>query len=208
MSFGPREFVTETGVSRETLEALEHYAALIAKWSPRINLISKSTLGDIWSRHFMDSAQVFMARDGDPASWCDLGSGGGLPGLVVAIMAKTYAPDFWVTLVESDQRKCVFCRTVIRELGLPAKVITARIEEIAPQSAEILSARALAPLATLLSYAEKHLSPGGVALLPKGESYRQEIEEALASWHFSAETLPSMTDPKAVLLKIKDISRV
>lgn len=204
---GAREFAQQVDVSRETLERLETYAAALTKWNPRINLVAKSTLADLWTRHFLDSAQVFdLAPEG--RHWADLGAGGGFPGLVVAAMAVEKRPGLRVTLVESDKRKAMFLMTVAREMGVEVQVISKRIEQIPPLNADILSARALAPLKTLLSFAEMHLAPGGAALFPKGENADNEIEESLASWRFVAEKFSSKTENKAVILKIGGIERV
>jgi 16S rRNA (guanine527-N7)-methyltransferase len=202
------EFSQNVDVSRETFERLEAYVALMKKWNAAINLVSPGTISDIWTRHILDSAQIYGLAPENPNIWCDLGSGGGLPALVVAIMAKDANPNLSVPCIESDLRKATFLRTVARELDLKLTVRSERIEKADPQNADVLSARALAPLNTLCGFAEQHLKPGGVAIFPKGENYRQEIDEALESWSFQLDTYPSKTHPNAVVLKIKEISRV
>ena len=193
-------------VSRETEDLLQRYAALVARWTPRINLISASSLDQLWRRHFLDSAQLWaLGKQG--GRWVDLGSGGGFPGLVIAILGRT-TPRFSMTLVEVDQRKATFLRTVIRELDLPANVVVERIEDAAPLGAETLTARALAPLVDLLAFAERHLSPDGTALFPKGEKAEAEIAEALERWRFRCEKHPSMTDASSTILAVGEISRV
>ncbi len=203
-----RAFLRAVDVSRETLERLAAYEHLLKKWNPSINLVAKSTLPTIWRRHFLDSAQLFALARHHEGHWADLGAGGGFPGLVIAIMAMERAPGLRVTCVESDQRKAAFLRTVVRELGLPARVLAERAEEAAPLQADVLSARALAPLARLLPQAERHLKPGGQALFPKGESFRDELSEALETWSFQSEEYPSITDGSAVILSLGDIRRV
>lgn len=196
-------------VSRETSERLASYAVLLRKWNPAINLVSRATLDELETRHFADSAQLFDLAPAEARHWVDLGSGGGFPGLVIAIIAEELAPNLRVTLIESDQRKATFLRTVARELGLKrVEVIDARIEAADPQEADVLSARALAPLDRLLGFAERHLSPGGVALFPKGARYADEVNRALASWRFEVQNHPSKTDPQAVVLKLGGIARV
>ena len=116
-----------TSVSRETMERLEYFGELTAKWTVKINLIAKSTIPDIWNRHIIDSAQVFQYAE-SPQHWVDIGSGGGFPGIVMAILAKEHAPETKFTLIESDARKCTFLRTAARELGLNLYAITQRIE--------------------------------------------------------------------------------
>ncbi|MCA8930663.1 MAG: 16S rRNA (guanine(527)-N(7))-methyltransferase RsmG, partial [Alphaproteobacteria bacterium] len=161
-------FLAERSVSRETLARLAAFAALLEKWNPAINLISAGTVAQIWTRHFLDSAQVFDLADAKSGLWADLGSGGGFPGLVAAILALEERPGLSFTLVESDRRKAAFLSTAARELGLPVRVMAERIEALPPLGADILTARALAPLPVLLGYAERHLQPGGRALFPKG----------------------------------------
>lgn len=195
-------------VSRETQDRLEIYANLLRKWSPRINLVAKSTLNDLWTRHIADSAQIHRLAPHPVDHWADLGSGGGFPGLVVAIMAQEAESPRHVTLVESDRRKCAFLRTVIREAGATASVIDARIEDIDPLSADVVSARALAHLTTLLEYAERHLLPGGTALFHKGVSWKKEIAEARRKWKFRHRIAKSDTGNGPVILSISGVSRV
>ncbi|KIC49792.1 16S rRNA (guanine(527)-N(7))-methyltransferase RsmG [Tateyamaria sp. ANG-S1] len=192
-------------VSRETLEKLHAYSALIHKWNPRINLVARSTLQDLEDRHIWDSAQVYIDRDG---GWVDFGSGGGLPGVVVAILADGFGDDLSVTLVESDQRKAAFLRTCARELEIPMKVIASRVESIAALNAYTISARALAPLDMLLGFADHHLAADGLCVFQKGEQWRREIADAERNWRFSYEVMHSKTKSEAVVLQIKDIQRV
>ena len=194
-------------VSRETSELLEAYVALIRKWTRKINLVAPSTLETIWDRHIADSAQVYDLAPPEAVTWADFGTGAGLPGLVAAILAKRDRPDLIVTLVESDKRKAIFCRTVVRELGLNAEVVAERIENLPPLMADVVSARALAPLDRLLDLTAPHLAPGGIALFPKGADHQSEVDAARATWHFHLDTPASRTDSRAVILKIKDISR-
>lgn len=195
-------------VSRETLERLEIYLALLKKWNSAINLVSKSTLDQAWQRHFVDSAQVFSLVPEHIRHWADFGSGGGFPGLVCATLARELSSKIRFTLVESDQRKATFLRTVARELDLDVEVLSQRIEQVMPLEADLISARALASLPKLLEFTERHLLPGGHAIFMKGMSFREEISESLESWRFSHEEYPSVTDPESVILLIGDIDRV
>lgn len=201
-------FESRFDVSRETFLKLKTYVDLIIKWNPKINLVSKSTLDNIWDRHIEDSLQVYFQADTPVGTWLDIGSGGGLPGLVVAIMAKESAPDLKVQMIESDQRKSVFLRTVIRELSLNATVETQRIEKALPANANILSARALADLSDLLGFAEAHLNQGGYCLFPKGKSWKNEVKKAEESWRFDYDVFKSVTDADAVVLKVREVERV
>ncbi|TDK44557.1 16S rRNA (guanine(527)-N(7))-methyltransferase RsmG [Antarcticimicrobium luteum] len=185
---------------------LERFADLLEKWNPRINLVSRNSLGDLWTRHIVDSVQVFHCA-APVGHWVDLGSGGGFPGLVVAILAHEAAPGLRVTLIESDQRKSTFLRTAARETGVTCEVLTQRIEAVAPQGADILSARALADLDTLLEFSARHLKPDGVALFPKGVTWEKECAAARERWNFQAQPITSKTDPDAVILKIEGVSR-
>lgn len=201
------EFLEKRSVSRETLERLRLYDALLRKWNPAINLVAKSTLDHVWRRHFLDSAQLFDLAGPSWRHWADLGSGGGFPGLVVAILAADEMPQVRVSLVESDHRKAAFLSAVIRETGIAATVVAERIEMAAPQNTDIVSARALAPLDRLLTFAERHMAAKGIALLPKGAAHAAELRQALDSWRFSYHATNSETDPDAVIYLIKDISR-
>ena len=207
-SQGRNEFLQKQDVSRETLARLDRYAALLEKWNPAINLISKSTLAELWTRHFLDSAQIFDLCPPNAQSWADLGSGGGFPGLVVAILAAERAPDLRVTLAESDVRKATFLNTVAREVGVSVMIRPDRIESLSPLASDVLSARALAPLDQLLSFAALHLAPGGLALFPKGASHADELAKARVNWAFSVEETQSKTDPNAVILGIKGLAHV
>ncbi|WP_224824277.1 16S rRNA (guanine(527)-N(7))-methyltransferase RsmG [Cognatishimia sp. MH4019] len=194
-------------VSRETNEALHELSADLLKWTKRINLIAPSTQDDIWARHIQDSAQLWPLRDANPEKWCDIGSGGGLPGLVLALLAKGEGAALDFTFIESDTRKCAFLTTMATKFSLKATVIAERIEVAPPVEADILSARALAPLPKLLDLATRHATPNSVFLLQKGAQFENEIDAARDSWHFKYETIPSQTHPDAVVLKIKEVAR-
>lgn len=194
-------------VSRETLESLNQFVDLLKKWNPKINLVAKSSMADVWIRHIWDSAQLFdYGRDAP--HWVDIGSGGGFPGCIIAILSKRIKPARHFTFVESDNRKSAFLRTVIRTFDLPAIVMTERVEAIKPLEGDILSARALASLDCLLEYAKFHLNPEGVALFLKGETWEKEVSVARNSWSFQLNAHKSKTNTDAALLEIKDISRV
>ena len=194
-------------VSRETLVRLEEYAALLAKWNPVINLVSKSTLPDVWQRHMRDSAQLWPLCPKGARLWVDMGSGGGFPGLVIAILAAELAPEMRVILIESDQRKATFLRTVAQTLGLELRVESQRAEDVPPLGADVVSARALTALSGLLPLAQRHLAENGVAIFPKGQSAAQELTDALELWQFAVTKTPSETDHQAVVLQIRDIAR-
>lgn len=194
-------------VSRETIDKLRAFEALALKWTKKINLVSAGDAAHLWDRHILDSVQIYplAPKTGD---WLDIGSGGGFPGLVAAIIGYELMPQRNFTLVDSDQRKCAFLRTASRELGLNVKVVAARVDEIPPLGADVLSARAMDDLSSLLHHAERHLAPHGVALFPKGASWQKENEQAMKFWSYTLEVIPSETNPDATILKIKELSRV
>lgn len=202
------DLVRELDVSRETFERLEAYVALLMKWNSKINLVSSSNLDNVWIRHVLDSAQALDIAPTEATRWSDFGSGGGFPGAVVAIIAAEKRPHLQVTLVESDQRKAAFLRTVARTVGIKMRVIATRIEALEPLHADIVSARALAPLRELLALTKPHLTSGGAAIFLKGAGASQEVEVALETWRFDCEAFSSKTDADAVILKIGGIERV
>ena len=195
-------------VSRETFDRLEIFAKLVEKWNPAINLIARSTLPDLRSRHIEDSLQLLRLTDGPVDHWVDLGSGGGFPGIVIAICAEDFHHIKKITLIESDKRKATFLRAALRETGSSATVIAERIEQAEPQNASVVSARALADLKTLAPLALRHLKPDGMCLFPKGAGWQEEMAEMQMEWSFSHEACKSATHDQAVILKIKGISRV
>jgi len=203
----PDAFASELSVSRETMERLELYEALLLKWNRAINLVGRGTLSDPWRRHFLDSAQL-MARlpappQDRPLKLIDFGSGAGFPGLVLAIMGAGE-----VHLVESDQRKAAFLREVSRETAAGAQVHACRIEELEPFPADVVTARALAPLPLLLTYAEAFLAPDTLCLFSKGKSAEEELTLAAQEWKMIVECLPSLSDPAALLLEIRKPRRL
>ncbi|MFY0616053.1 16S rRNA (guanine(527)-N(7))-methyltransferase RsmG [Shimia sp.] len=204
----PDHIKDQLNVSRETLARLAVLADLLVKWNPRINLVSKSTIDALWERHILDSVQTLRCAPKNAESWVDIGSGGGFPGLVIALMCDEPESPETVTLIESDQRKCAFLRTVLRETGAKATVVTDRIEKAEPQNAKVLSARALADLSLLLGFAERHLQASGTAVFPKGARWQKEIAKAQESWSFDYEVVKSITDSEAVILKVGEIKRV
>jgi len=197
----------EAAVSRETRERLTIYADLLKRWNPRINLVSRKTIPDIWTRHFEDSAQLLDLAPDSVEHWADLGAGGGFPGLVVGIIGQARGKLRHLTLVESDRRKAVFLRTVIRETGLDAQVIAERIEDTPPLAADVISARALAPLDDLLELSARHMAADGIALFPKGARWQKELEAARSKWNFTHRVDRSKTETGAVILTVKGVSR-
>lgn len=198
---GREEFRSAFDVSRETMDLLGVYVQELARWSARINLVAPSTLQEAWRRHILDSAQLFaLARP--TVGWADLGSGGGLPGLVVAILAREKWPDMQMHLVESDRRKATFLRQMAARFQLKVQVHADRAENLAPIGAGVVSARALAPLPRLLPLVRRHLAPGGTALIPKGRQWRAEVEDCNAATLGPFTVHQSRVDPDSVVLEL------
>jgi 16S rRNA (guanine527-N7)-methyltransferase len=191
----------------DTLKRLQIYADLLEKWQHAVNLVGKSTLDDLWIRHFADSLQVSEAAP-DARRWLDLGSGAGFPGLVTAIK---YAqdPSAKVHLIEADRRKCAFMQTVTRATSAPAIVHCGRIEDVLPTLAEridAVSARALAPLSVLVQYAEKFIEQGATGIFPKGKLFAAELTASLTAGKYLITTIESKTDPQARLVLVRRAS--
>ncbi|WP_175868669.1 16S rRNA (guanine(527)-N(7))-methyltransferase RsmG [Bartonella gabonensis] len=192
-------------VSRETMENLIQFESLILQWNAHINLISSATIPDIWTRHILDSAQIFPLYC-HSLQWCDLGSGGGFPAIVIAIFLKEKRAGH-INLVESNGKKVSFLRTVIAQLNLPATVYHARIEDVYQKipTSDIITARGLAPLNVLLQLIFPLLTEKTVALLQKGRDYATEIKNASANWHFDLLIHKSKVDENSVILEISHI---
>lgn len=197
----------DLGVSERGLEQLRSFAALVEKWTRHINLVAKSTLPDLWVRHIEDSARLCRFVAEPPAIWADLGSGGGFPGLVVAVILADRGAATKMILVESDQRKAAFLREASRQLGLNAEIRTERAEILAPLGAGIVSARALAPLDVLCGLAQRHLAPGGRALFSKGETHTEETAAARKNWRFDLEAHDDPGHKGAAILEVRNLHR-
>lgn len=192
-------------VSRETLVKLDALLALVEKWNPAINLVAPGSLPDAWQRHVIDSAQLFPLFPPQAREAADFGSGAGFPGLVLAILAQSALPQLHMTLVESDKRKATFLSQAARQLGLSVTVLTDRAEVLPPLKADVVTARALAPLITLCAIAARHLTTGGIAIFPKGTQFDKELAEAASEWQFQVQHRQSQTDPAGRILTLKGI---
>lgn len=188
------------GVSRETIERLEAYAALLVRWQARINLVGPDTVPALWRRHLIDSAQLWPHLPAGARRLVDLGSGAGFPGLVLAILG---APD--VHLVESDARKGAFLREAARVTATPVTILSRRIEQIPSLGADVITARALAPLPRLLEWAVPHLAPGGQCLFLKGRGAEDELTAAAKDWKIGHRRIPSLTDPDGAILQLREV---
>jgi len=198
-------------VSRETRARLDVYHQLLVQWQKVQNLVAPNTLDQVWTRHFADSAQLSPLLDafnGESKVLVDLGSGAGFPGLVLAIL-KADQPNFKVHLVEANGRKCAFLKDVARATGLDVDIHNCRIEDFANKSTifavDVVTARALKPLHSLLDLGGFAFQNGAAGLFLKGQSYAQEIEEALSSWSFEVECFESCTDKEGRIVKVTQI---
>jgi len=195
-------------VSRETATRLDRLVDLLRQWQRTTNLVAASTLPKVWTRHVADSLQL-LGLAPHARHWVDLGSGGGFPGLVLAC-ALAEQPDGKVHLVESQGKKCAFLREATRTIALPATVHCERIESFVQnfsERADVVTARALAPLSTLCGYVEPLLKRGAQALLPKGQDVEAELTQASRYWNIAADLVPSQTEPKARIVVISALER-
>jgi 16S rRNA (guanine527-N7)-methyltransferase len=225
-------FAARFAFSRETVDRLATYEAMLKRWQTTINLVAPSTLNHVWHRHFADSAQVYVLAGSlgtsgldarmrptpssssqggrERATWLDLGSGAGFPGLVIAILAAEHGCTQH-TLVESDTRKAAFLREVARETGVVVDIVAARIE-IPANSAKVgeinfVTARALAPLPRLVELAYPYFGPQTVGLFLKGRDIAAEIEAASRDWSFAYELKPSVTGEEGRVLVLQLLER-
>jgi 16S rRNA (guanine527-N7)-methyltransferase len=200
----PAGFLGAVGATPERLADVEAFRSRLTEANRTMNLVGESTLGDFWLRHFVDSAQLLWV---EPSAlvWADLGSGAGLPGLVLAILLKG-RPGARVHLIESITKRCRFLAETTEALGLPAVVHNARAESLGLK-VEIVTARACAPLGRLLTYGWPYLSRGARGLFLKGAEVEAEIADARRSWRFKARTTPSLSDPRGRLLSIEEVAR-
>lgn len=208
LGYGSRMTLSTTSrmqnVSRETFSPLNDYVALLLKWNKSINLIGPATESDIWTRHIEDSAQLVALIPSSATSLVDLGSGAGLPGLVIAVLR----PDVQVTLVEQDQRKAAFLKEAKRALSL--NNVTVAAMDIAKLDGvfDMVTARALAPLSELLAMARPIMEEGAICLFPKGANHANELVEAAQKWRFDYTLTPSRTNADSALILLTNLNDI
>jgi 16S rRNA (guanine527-N7)-methyltransferase len=190
-------------VSRETQASLDRFAALLLRWNRTLNLISRADEGHLWERHIGDSLQLLPFIGSGSGRGIDLGSGAGFPGLILALASSVH-----FDLIEADHRKSAFLREAARVTGAPVEVHTARIEAAALEPAPLVTARALAPLTSLLEMAAPLLCAGGQCLFLKGENVAPELTHAATKWQMQVDRFPSQTRPSACILRISHLARV
>jgi len=197
-SLGINGFGKLTSVSRETLDRLKDYVDLLTAWNRRINLVGRDTIGDVWRRHILDSAQLFPLIPSKARTVVDLGSGAGLPGLVLAIMG---APE--VHLIESDKKKVVFLQEALRITKTNAVIHPKRIDRVAPFAVDVITARALAPLSELLEISQRLSGPKTIFLFLKGRKVEQELTDTVKTWNMRIDRRPSLTDESGCILRLE-----
>ncbi|NQV82170.1 MAG: 16S rRNA (guanine(527)-N(7))-methyltransferase RsmG [Alphaproteobacteria bacterium] len=200
----PEAFQAATGVADQTIVKLETYLALLRKWQARINLVGASTMDDPWRRHFLDSVQLLPLLPDNAGPLVDLGSGAGIPGLILATCG---VPD--VHLVESSARKCVFLREAARLMDVGVTVHAARLDAVSlGEPAAVVTARALAPLGELLGFAARFRGPNTLCLFFKGQDVGIELTEAAKSWNMTSRLVDSLSDPSGRIVVVEDFSHV
>ncbi len=197
-------FAVASGATPPQLADLERFRELLADWNERMNLVGPATLEVFWSRHAWDSAQLLLLAP-DALTWADLGAGAGLPGVVLAILGKG-RPGFHVDLVESMSKRCKFLSEAVSALDLPATVRHDRAENL-DLSVDIVTARACAPLSRLLGYARPYLRRGATGLFLKGQDVVADMHEATIYWDYDAEVIPSLSDPRGRIVRVRRLGR-
>jgi 16S rRNA (guanine527-N7)-methyltransferase len=192
-------------ISREILPRLKAYVGMLEDWNARHNLVSAASLADVWQRHVWDSAQLIRYVPETAKTLADLGSGAGFPGLVLAVLLRDRVK---VSLFESTGKKCQFLEAVSDRLGLNAKIRQERMEAATPEPFDLITARACAPLDTLLAYAQNFARPGTVCLFLKGQNLAVELTQARKDWNMEALEHQSLSDPFGTVLEIREFHHV
>ena len=192
-------------VSRETSCDLQSYDRALHEWQCKFNLVSDASLPDSWNRHICDSVQLFQYLPKDAKVLYDFGSGAGFPGMVLAIMAKYETPYLKVKLVESIKKKTLYLKHVSELTKTPVGIINERIENVKPEPADVITARALTSLDKLLGYSRRFTHKGSKLLFLKGKKHKEEIIEAQKHWKFNCEIIPSQESSDGVILSITDL---
>lgn len=194
-------------VSRETHDELVAFTEMVLRWNKSINLVSRSSETSIWDRHVIDSARLMALAPKSARIWVDVGSGGGFPGIVVAILMKQRSDCPRITMIESDIRKSVFLQEAARSFDLNVSVLPGRVEDQAIPDVDVISARAVAPLDRLLDMVSHLITPSTVLLFPKGVNAGSELTEAEPNWRMNVDQIVA-TDPGCgPILRIREVER-
>ncbi len=194
-------------VSRETLHDFEQIEQALKQWAKRFNLVAPSTLAHFWSRHVLDSVQLFDLAPKTAKTWVDFGSGAGFPGMILAIMLKTRMGAN-MHLIEANGKKCAFLKHCARISHAPVQISQMRIEDVPTKRADVITARALADLTNLLNYAEPFVGKDTILLFPKGKNAQKELTNAMKQWQINSQSHVSRTDEQASILCIEHMERL
>jgi len=197
--FGPDDFAAATGADPAAMARLAAYETILRQTNTHTNLVSPGSVAELWKRHLLDSAQLVPLIPAATRSLIDVGSGAGLPGLIIA----AFLPGLQVTLIESIEKKCAFLSAAAKAMGLASVAVRrARAEEVEGLTADVITARAVAPIGTLLDYVRGLTRKGTLCLFPKGRTAADELTDARRSWRIEAELIPSRSDPSGSIVAI------
>jgi len=199
------KFLLDFAVSREATAKFDCYVALLGDWQTRMNLVAPSTLPQIWSRHFYDSAQLFPLLPAKTNRLADIGAGAGFPGMVLALLAADAGRAIEIHLVESIQKKAAFLHAVAEALELPVIIHATRTEQIGALPMDVVTARALAGLPDLFRLVQPFKQSETVFFFLKGAKAAEELTEAHRNWHFTCQNIPSRTDSSGHILRIEQL---
>jgi len=200
--FGPEQFAEAADVSRETLGALKRYVGVLTEWNAQHNLVSAGSLADVWRRHVWDCAQLVRYVPDEAKTLADMGAGAGFPGLVLAELLREKVQ---VTLFEATAKKARFLEAAAAAMQLKVIVRNLRIEDAPAQKFDVITARAMAPLPKLLSYAQKFVGKDSVCLFPKGQNVESELTEAKKNWKLKVRKHQSLSDPSGTVLEVREL---
>jgi 16S rRNA (guanine527-N7)-methyltransferase len=205
------EFAKLSTASANAMARMDRYERILREWNEHTNLVAPSTLDDIWGRHFWDSAQILPLIPPQASTIVDIGAGAGFPALVLAALVQSEgaatSSNWQFALVEATQKKARFLTDAAAEMAVKVLVHPLRAEDLAPQNADVVTARAVAPLDRLLVWVERHLKPGGTALLLKGARANEELTAARRTWDFELNTVPSRSDSAGMVLCVTGLRR-
>ncbi len=205
MNQDEKTFLDACPVTHETIHRLTAYQKILFSWNEKMNLVAESTLPHIWTRHFLDSAQLMRHVPDTAKTLADMGAGAGFPGLVLAIMAKEKNTPICVHAIESTGKKATFLQAVVDELKLNVVVRRERVEDIKNLKADIVTARALKALPETLKYANRLIHKDSICLFLKGKSLSEELTQAKKYWTFSSKTHQSQSDDSGNILVIRNL---